>query len=479
MQSSLGRYTLIAKRWAWVVLLGVVICGSTTYIVTKLLRPVYQASTSIVLSVGTSQSTYDNTTASLEILPTYTQLVTSHSVLDPVVAQHPGMTVKQLSGMVTVKPQSSTQIIEVDVENGDPQLAAQLANEIAQSFAQFSNTRLGGIAQIQILPAQVPPDPVRPQPTQDSLIGALVGLGLAIALIVIFEWMDDRLIGPEEVNRLLGIDALTIIPALSRKQRSKNAEETPALAEGCRILCASLNIAQVAHPFKTVMVTSAFAGEGKSTIAANIASFLAMSGKRVLLVDADLRRPVLNQHFQLDNRRGFSNAFLELWTPMQPELEGQPTEIPSLRILTAGVLPSNPSELLQSQLAQQLFNHFKNSPKFDYVIFDTPPVLPIADSQILASYVQAAVLVVDGSKTSRKALVQAKQTLGRTGTRILGVAVNKSLWPDYGDVREYRSTIQQRPRADIAVSMPPNGTPPPNMSIDSANTAILRSANNR
>jgi capsular exopolysaccharide synthesis family protein len=311
------------------------------------------------------------------------------------------------------------------------------------------------------------------------MFGALAGLGLSIALVVLFEWIDDRLTGPDDVRTLLSLDPLTVIPELSAQQRTKNAEDTPALAEGCRILCANLNMAQAIHPFKMVMVTSALASEGKSTIAANIASFLAMSGKRVLLVDADMRHPVLDQHFQLDNRKGLSSAFLEPWPQVQMELDGKPTEIPSLRVLTTGVLPSNPPELLQSHLAHQLFNHFRNAQQFDYIIFDTPPLLPVADAQVLAAYIQTTVLVVDASKTSRKVLRQARQTLSRTSTRVIGVAINKSPWPGYGDIQDYLSGVQQRPRADIAVS-----TPPPNMmqpvrrANEVINTAIMPTSNN-
>lgn len=456
MRSSLNRYALLAKRWAWLVILGVVVCAGVTYAVTKFIHPTYEASETMVLSITTSPSGYDNVNAAITIMPAYAQLVNSPAVLKPVADKHK-MTLTQLSGMVAVKPQSNTPIIEVDVDNTDAVLAQTLATEIGQSFQQFSATQLGGTVSIQAMPVQLPTNAVRPKPTQDAALGALAGLGLAIALIVLFEWLDDRLARPEDLQEIIGLDTMTTIPELSRQQRMRNAEETPALAEGCRILCANLSIARAIKPFKLVLVTSALAGEGKSTIAANLASFLAMTGKRVLLVDADLRHPVLDQHFQLDNRQGLSNAFLEMWAQIQVGLDGQPTEIPSLRVLTSGVLPSNPSELLQSQLAQQMFTHFKETPHFDYVIFDTPPILPIADTQIIASYVEASILVVDASKTSRRIIMRAKQALSRTGTRILGVVVNKSRWTDYSDMREYLGNIQlKRPKADITMAMPPS-----------------------
>src|SRR5947209_219082 len=265
MRNPFTHYTLLAKRWAWVMLLGVFLCGGSTYIITKLMPPVYQASALLLVSFSTSNSAADNTTAALAVLPTYAQLIKNPAVLQPVLAQHQGLTLDQLSPMISVTPQSNTQVIELDVSNSDPQLAAQLADEVGQSLAQYSNTKLN--ATVQVLPAILPTTPIQPKPLLDAMLGALVGFGLALALIVAFEWLDDRIGHPEEIQELLDVDILTTIPYLSAKQRLRNAEEIPALAEGCRILSATLNTIQLSKPFKLVMVTSALAGEGKSTIA--------------------------------------------------------------------------------------------------------------------------------------------------------------------------------------------------------------------
>jgi capsular exopolysaccharide synthesis family protein len=498
MHNSLSRYFIVVKRWAWLLILGVVICSGTTYAITKfLINPTYVASAKIIIRVTTSNSQQDNTAAAIAMIPTFSQVVSDPKILKPVADTHK-LTLDQLTQMVSVKQQSTTLILEIDVSNTKPQLAAQLANEVCQSFLQnylmptytvptntlvttngvALNTLPPTISQITgvLLPAVVPTLPTQPKPAPDALIGAAVGLGLAIALIVLFEWLDDHLSSPDEIQKLFGLDLLTVIPQLSSDQRQKKAEETPELAEGCRTLCASLNIAQIQRSFKLVMVTSALAGEGKSTVASNIASFLAMSGKRVLLVDSDLRHPVLDQHFQLENDQGLSNALIEMQIKGDQRLDGQPTEIPSLRVLTAGILPSNPSELLQSPMAHQLFNHFRNTKDFDYVIFDTPPLLPIADAQILASYIQVTILVADASKTPRKALARAKEVLNRTGTRILGVTLNKSQWVDFSAVQDDLSNIQQRPRADIIQSS--TKAPLIDRRIEVTNTGILPSANN-
>jgi len=449
MKNPLSYYIMLVKRWAWMVILGVVLCGGASFGISKFAHPVYQASATLFLNVGEFP-------VSVQAVPTYAQLLTSPPVLDPVVERHAGLTLDQLRAMITVKPQTNTALIELDVENTNPQLATELANEVSQSFGQFVNSQLPGT--IQILPAQEPTDPIRPKKLMDTAIGALVGLGLALALIVLFEWIEDRLTSLEEVQELLGLEILALIPRLSKGQRTKKAEEIPVFAEGYRMLCASLNVAQKVKPFKLVMVTSALAGEGKSTVAANLAAFLAKAGKHVLLVDTNLRSPTLGEYFQLDAPPNLASTFMGSSAEIEENLGVQPTDIPNLYVLTAGALFSDSPDMLLSLWANQFFDHLRKAP-FDYIIFDTPALLPVADTQILASHVQATVLVVDATETPRKTLLQTKRMLNRTRTTILGVVINKNRWPTHGLIRQYLKAVPQ-PRTATLVAMLPN-TPIP------------------
>jgi succinoglycan biosynthesis transport protein ExoP len=451
MQYSLSRYVIFAKRWWWLIVIGMFICSGTTYIVSKLEHPVYQASAILIINANPSSS--NNTVASLAAVPTYAQLVTTSTVLDPVIAKHQGMTLDQLNSMIASKPESNTQLIELDVQNGDPNLAAELANEICNSFTQYANSQMP--VTVQILPAVAPTAPIKPKPLQDTAISALVSLGLAIALIIIFEWIDDRLSSPEEVQTLLEMELLTVIPQIVRDRSGKTSGKASTIEEKYHSLCASLNTAKARKPFKVLMVTSSLAGEGKSTVAANLASYLAMTGKSVLLVDVNLRHPVLAQRYQLDNSRGLSNVFLEMWASPRAELSGQETNNPRLRVLTAGSIPSRPAELLQSSLSEQLFDYFKHT-SFDYVIIDAPPVLPVADAQILASLVEAVIIVVDAHKTPRRAMVRTKHVLGKGRAEVLGVIINKSRWPDYENKKQY-STDGSQLQVDEALIMSLNG----------------------
>ena len=464
MQHSPGRYIALARRWAWLIISGILICASVTFIVTLFIPPTYMATSTIIINLKSSSSPYENLNASELAVPTYAQLLTSPQVLNPVVAQHRGLTLQQLIAMMAVKPQTNTELIELDVSNGNPQFATELTNEITQSFLQFTSTQFSD--NVQVLPAIEPTSPASPKPLLDTAIGGLVGLGLSVAMVIIFEWAEDRVVSIDEIHSSLKMDILTVLPQLSRSQKTKKTSEIPALQESYRILSARINLMQHANPFKLLMVTSSVASEGKSTTTANLATFLAKSGKKVLLVEADLRLPTQSQHFQLEKRLGFSSALMEPWSQLELKLQGQQTAIAGLHVLAAEVPLRNSSDLLQASQVKYIFDYFQRVP-YDYVIFDTPPLLPVADTQLLASYIQTAVLVVDASKASRKGLARSKEILQKTRTKTLGVVINKSPWANqtygygygygYGNgAGQYLSDIERQPEPDAVetISMP-------------------------
>jgi capsular exopolysaccharide synthesis family protein len=463
MQQSLSYYLAVAKRWIWLVMLGIVFCGSGTYMYTKLETPIYQASAIIVINV--MPSNFNNTQASIEAAPTYAQLVTNPAVLQPVLNMHPEMTLQQLDAMITVSAQPNTQLVEIDVQNSDQAFTAQLANELSQSFVQYSSAQQLGM--VQALPAQVPTVPIKPRQFQDTAIGAFIGLALAIALIALFEWIGNRFRNLEEAQHALDMEILAVIPYIAHRKGRKGHKESLAieelgLVEIYRTVCANLNVEQAQHPFKLVMITSAQAGDGKSKIAANIASFLALTGKKVLLVDADFHRPVQAQQFQCDNYPGFSSAFTDGLDQARFVLCGQKTAIPTLRVLTAGKLLPNPAELLQSPVSKQLFNYYREEAPFDCIILDTPPLLALADAQILATFVDATIVVVDVDKTSRKIMLRVKRILKKNNSRVLGAIINKCQWSEYNRQANlyYYSKDVKQPKGDTSLVMYPGSSLP-------------------
>jgi polysaccharide biosynthesis transport protein len=247
-------------------------------------------------------------------------------------------------------------------------------------------------------------------------------------LIVIFEWIDDLPGNAEEIEELLNVEVVGAIPHASRRQQLPDGElaAIPTVVEACQLLCAFLTEKKAATAFKLVMVTSALNGEGKSTVATLLASLLAKSGKSVLLADANMRKPEPDQSSQSENKHELSNAVPEENTP-DSESYTQSPDIPTLYTLKAGTPSGGSDGWQQLPSSDQFLKQLQDAP-FDYIIFDTPPLLPAADAQLLALHMQAILLVVDGSKTPRRALLRTGHVLERIPVAIQGAVINKNQW---------------------------------------------------
>lgn len=190
------------------------------------------------------------------------------------------------------------------------------------------------------------------------------------------------------------------------------------ISEAFRTLRTNLQYSAVDRELKTILVTSAGPGEGKSTISANLAIAIAQSGKKVIVADADLRRPVLHKIFGADNPVGMTNMLVN----------GPSDEcildigIPNLRIITSGPLPPNPAEMLASGMMEKVIAHLKE--KADIVLFDCPPVIAVTDVPVLSRKVDGVLLVVRLGQVGRDLLLRAKMQLDKVQARILGVVAN-------------------------------------------------------
>ena len=169
------------------------------------------------------------------------------------------------------------------------------------------------------------------------------------------------------------------------------------------------------------LVSSSSPGEGKSTTAANLAIVIAQTGKKVVLIDADLRRPVQHKIFNLPNNMGLTTSILDNQTPVLTHLQG--TKVTNLQLLTSGPIPPNPAELLNSQRMKDVIKELEDA--VDVIIFDTPPILTVADASIIGPNVNGALLVIHTAKSKRGTLVNSVERLSRTGTHIFGVVLNQ------------------------------------------------------
>jgi polysaccharide biosynthesis transport protein len=282
--------------------------------------------------------------------------------------------------------------------------------------------------------ATLPRSPVRPNKQKMAFFSVLFGLVLGLGLAFFLEQVDDTVRTPEDLELRVGIPVLGFVPKIQVKKNvdSKASyralvsalEPNSSVIEAYRNIRTSLFFSGPAEESKILLITSGGPGDGKTTTAANLAVVIAQSGKRVLLVDADFRRPRIHKMFNLDTSVGLSSVLVGERSLSQAaqktvhDLEN----IENLDILVAGPTPPNPTELLETQRAKQVFAEMRS--KYDRVIVDTPPVLFVSDSSILSTLCDGVILIVKADKRTRAHAARARKQIEKVKGRIIGGILN-------------------------------------------------------
>ena len=265
--------------------------------------------------------------------------------------------------------------------------------------------------------AEPPSYPVRPRVGLNLMLGGLVGLVVGLGLAFFIEYLDTSVKTMEDVESLLGLPVLAIIPkGIHLLHRDQG--DTPD-AEAYRILRTNIEFNRKSPQANTISLVSGGPGEGKSTTIANLAFISAQGGYATLIVDADLRRPVQHDTFELDNSIGLTNY---LTTEMQLHEVIFPTMVENLSLLPSGILPSDAVGILNSQRMSDMIAELKQ--RFDIVFFDSPPMLGVSDASVLASEVDQTIIVVQHRRFPRAMLTRVKQAVLGVGGSILGVVLN-------------------------------------------------------
>ena len=271
--------------------------------------------------------------------------------------------------------------------------------------------------------AEVPKAPLAPTGRRTWMVSMMIGLVLALGVAFGLDYMNDTIKTPEDVNRRLKLPFLGLVPSVrGEKHPLLTSSHVPHdFGESFRALRTSL-ISKYPDPgTKVIVVTSAQPLEGKTTTAANIAMALAYGGARVLLIDADMRRPGLHRPLRLTNDRGLSQVLVG-----QARVRDviQRTVDPNLLAITAGKTPPNPSELLASERMRTLLTNLSHGP-FDWIIVDTPPVLAVTDAVILAPLVSGVTYVIGAEMTRRRLAERALDTIMSARPRYAAVVLNR------------------------------------------------------
>jgi capsular exopolysaccharide synthesis family protein len=266
------------------------------------------------------------------------------------------------------------------------------------------------------------PVPVSPKPVRNGALGLVLGLLLGLGIALVVETLDNTIKSAEEIKELYDAPVLCSIPIEVQKGTLERLSviDSPGgpTAEAYRVLRNNLGFINFEHDIKTVLVTSAMPSEGKSTVAANLATVLARAGKSVVLVSCDFHQPGSARFFHVDNRFGLSDVLRGTMT-VQGVME-RPKDIENIAVIPAGNKPPNPSELLGSAAMEEMIATLRES--VDWVILDTAPLLVVADAAAAARWVDGVLVVAQANSSTRDAARQSREQLENVGARILGVA---------------------------------------------------------
>jgi capsular exopolysaccharide synthesis family protein len=432
-------------RKGWILILALTLVGvaaAAGYSIIK--TPEYQATSKVFVSTqggDTVQDLQSGNTFTQQRVQTYSDLVSTPVVLLPVAAAlRLNLTSEQLAKMVTASSPLNTTLIEITVTSTNAKQAADIANATGQSLTSVvedletptqqstDGTDAGGanagtspVKLTRVQEATVPQTPSSPNVPLNIALGLLVGLALGVGVAVLRETLDNRIRNEHDVELISEVPIVGGIaydPKAATRPLIVQADPRSPRAESFRTLRTNLQFLNTEGTSRSFVVTSSVPAEGKSTTAANLAIALADAGGRVLVVDADLRRPKLAEYMGLEGAVGLTDVLIgraELLDVIQPWGKG------SLYVLPAGKIPPNPSELLGSPTMVNLIALFEK--EFDYVLFDAPPLLPVTDAAILGKSVGGALVVVSAGHTHKNQLKGAVAALQNVDARIAGFIV--------------------------------------------------------
>lgn len=431
---------LLRARW--------IIIGATTIlgllvavIVTLLATPMYQASTRLFVTTsagGDSLSDrYSGTLDSQQRVLSYTQLIMGQNLAQRTLDKLGlNMSAGALAAEVTASAKPDTVLIDVSVVDASPVRARDIANTLSDEFVfmvkELETPADGSDPDARVVVEQkavVPQNPVSPKKSLNIAAGSLIGLVLGVVLAFVRDYFDNTVKSWQTLELVTKHGMVGGIP-LDRKRQSEPAisfeGDNSPIAESFRRLRTNLQFLAVDDPPRAIVVASSAPAEGKSTTAINIALALAEAEHNVVLVDGDMRRPMVSSYLNVVGSVGFSTV-LSGATTLSNAL--QETNIPRLTVLASGATPPNPSELLGSLSAKKILSELRSA--FDYVIIDSSPLLAVTDAAILSAAADGVLIVARFGSTKRDHLAQAVRNLEGVDASILGGVL--TMIPPRGD----------------------------------------------
>lgn len=401
----------------------------------KIKTPMYKTYTTIVLTQSDSQKGTTSTITQNDILlnknlvSTYSEIIKSELILEQVI-NNLGIkaTATELSNNIQVAALNDTEILKISVSNADPEVAASLANEIADVFT----TEIKKIYKIDnvstIDRAKVPKEVANNTFKRDIVLAVFLGIFMGIGIIFILYYFDDTIKSNEDIEEKIGLPVLSKIfkSDVSKKDKTElvlSKYPKALVSESIKTLRTNLQFSSVDEDIKTILVTSSMPGEGKSFVSANLAIAFAQARKRVLLVDCDMRKGRQHLLFNVSNSKGLSKLLISKVKPSEIIDYINQTQIKNLSLLTRGSCPPNPSELLGSKKNKQVIDILKKD--YDIIIFDGAPCNGISDSLIMSSLIDKVIIVSAEGITPKEIIETTKNSLEKVDASVAGIVINK------------------------------------------------------
>jgi capsular exopolysaccharide synthesis family protein len=424
-----------ALKKLWLAILAVTVLGGVAgFGISATVTPVYESTATLYFSLSQGSSASDlnqGSTYTQNQMLSFAQLATSSRVLQPVIDDLSlDSTPRLLARAVEVTIPLNTVILEIQASSENPASAAAIANGVADSLTdvvrEISPTGAEGSATISatlVDEAVVPNVQALPNKPRDAALGAAIGLLLGILGALVWTLLDTRVPNESVLSQVVSAPVLGSVSRVNGNgERGLYVARKPLghTSDEFRRIRSALSYSGVTESVQKLLVTSVSPGEGKSMFSSNLGLTLAGLRNNVLIIDADLRRPRVAEYFGLEGAVGLTTVLLG---DVSFEVARMTRPGTTLDVLPSGAIPPNPAEILTSDAMKRLLE--EAAIRYDFVIIDSPPVLSVADANLLAPFVDGVIVVVDAGKTRRTQLVQAAASLESAGGRIIGLVLNK------------------------------------------------------
>ena len=319
-----------------------------------------------------------------------------------------------------------TNATEYAIIQSDVNRTERMCDIIDDRIKELNVTEDVGALNITILEvARVAEKPSKPQRSQIMAMALVLGLMLGVGLTLTLDWLDTRLRSADEISAILGVPVLGVVPHMTGAEsyqvrgQKVNIEPTSPEAEAYKTIRTAIYFGVPEGKARTILVTSPAPNDGKTTLVSNLAITMAQAGQRTLIMDCDFRKPRQHEIMDVPQEPGLCNVLAR-----QAQLTEvlQRTQIEGLDVLACGAIPVNPSEMLNSPLFNEIME--KLLQRYDRVVIDSPPVMPVTDARILGALSDVTLLVVQAKKSTRKSTQQARDGLLSVGSHLLGAVVN-------------------------------------------------------